>query len=241
MLHECDDNGMATDRDSPAIVVHLSPAPSAPVAHPTVILASTSAYRRMLLSRLGLPFTTEAPGVNEAPVAGEEAPAMAERLAREKALAVAHRHPGAIVIGSDQVAVCAGRRLGKPGTTEKALDQLQFQAGKTTVFHTAVCITRAVSAETLAEQGQIQDLRITTVSTTVTWRSAQELRPERLARYLALENPIDCAGAAKAEGLGLALIASIDSDDPTALIGLPLIAVTDGLIALGLDPLGPSP
>lgn len=166
---------------------------------------------------------------------------MAERLAREKALAVAHRHPGAIVIGSDQVAVCAGRRLGKPGTTEKALDQLQFQAGKTTVFHTAVCITRAVSAETLAEQGQIQDLRITTVSTTVTWRSAQELRPERLARYLALENPIDCAGAAKAEGLGLALIASIDSDDPTALIGLPLIAVTDGLIALGLDPLGPSP
>lgn len=201
----------------------------------------------MLLSRLGLPFTTEAPGVEETPMAGEQAPAMAERLAREKALAVAHRHPGAIVIGSDQVAVCAGRRLGKPGSTEKALDQLQFQAGKTTVFHTAVCITRTFSAETRAGQaqkeqiGQIQDLRITTVSTTVTWRSAQELRPERLTRYLALENPIDCAGAAKAEGLGLALIASIDSDDPTALIGLPLIAVTDGLIALGLDPLGPSP
>lgn len=217
------------------------------MAHSPVILASTSAYRKMLLSRLGLPFTTEAPGVDETPVAGEKAPALAERLAREKALAVAQRHPGAIVIGSDQVAICAGRWLGKPGTVEKALEQLQFQAGKTTVFHTAVCIARVSPIDKLADQGQkgqlgqIQDLRIASVDTTVTWRSAQELPPERLGRYLALENPIDCAGAAKAEGLGLTLIASIDSDDPTALIGLPLIAVTDGLIALGLDPLGPSP
>jgi len=238
---------MATDRDSPAIYVNQPPPPSASVVQSPVILASTSTYRKMLLSRLGLPFTAEAPGVDETPVAGEDAPTMAERLAREKALAVAQRHPGAIVIGSDQVAVCAGRRLGKPGTVEKALEQLQFQAGKTTVFHTAVCLARVSPVEKLADQGQkgkigqIQDLRIASVGTTVTWRSAQELPPERLARYLALENPIDCAGAAKAEGLGLTLIASIDSDDPTALIGLPLIAVTDGLIALGLDPLEPSP
>lgn len=238
---------MATNRDSPAIPVNQLSPRSTSSAHPPVILASTSAYRKMLLSRLGLRFTTEAPGIDETPVAGEDAPAMAERLAREKARAVAQRHPGAIVIGSDQVAICAGRRLGKPGSIQKALEQLQFQAGKTTVFHTAVCLARVSPVEKLADQeqkadlGQTQDLRITTVRTTVTWRSARELPPERLARYLALENPIDCAGAAKAEGLGLTLIASIDSGDPTALIGLPLIAVTDGLIALGLDPLEPSP
>jgi septum formation protein len=204
----------------------------------SLILASTSAYRKTLLTRLGLPFTTEAPGVEEAPGLGETPQDTAERLAREKALAVAGRRPGAIVIGSDQVAVCAGRVMGKPGTPEKALEQLLFQAGQATIFHTALCLVRAVSS---APTESPQNLFVTTVTTTVYWRPAHQLTAERLARYVAIENPIDCAGAAKSEGLGLSLIASIDGDDPTALIGLPLIALTDGLIAWGLDPLAPSP
>lgn len=212
-----------------------------------LILASTSAYRKLLLTRLGLPFTTEAPGVEEAPGLGETPLDTAERLAKEKALAVASRQPGAVVIGSDQVAVCAGRVMGKPGTREKALEQLLFQAGRATVFHTALCLARVAVSEAPEKapekqsQGAPQDLFVTTVTTTVYWRPAIQLTAERLARYVAIENPIDCAGAAKSEGLGLSLIASIDGDDPTALVGLPLIALTDALTAWGLDPLAPNP
>lgn len=210
-----------------------TPKTSAP---PHLILASTSAYRKLLLSRLGLPFSTESPGVDETPAADELGLALADRLAKEKARAVARRHPGAIVIGSDQVALCEGEVIGKPGSPERALAQLRFQAGKTTVFHTAVCLVRVAASSSAREE-----IQTTIVSTKVTWRSTQELTAERLARYVALENPVDCAGAAKSEGLGLTLIASMDGPDPTALIGLPLIAVTTMLIAWGLDPLAMNP
>lgn len=202
-----------------------------------LILASTSTYRKLLLSRLGLDFTTESPGVDETALPGEDPLAMAQRLASEKALAVARRRAGAVVIGSDQVAVCAGRVLGKPGSPDKALDQLLFQAGKTTAFYTAVCLARVASQDLSSADTGREELSLTTVTTTVTWRTTKELSLDRLARYVALENPIDCAGAAKSEGLGLTLISSIEGGDPTALVGLPLIALTERLIAWGLDPL----
>jgi septum formation protein len=157
---------------------------------------------------------------------------LAERLAKEKALAVARQRPGAVVIGSDQVAVCDGRILGKPGTPENALDQLLWQAGKSTDFHTAICLGR------LDRQGQLQT-SIRTVTTRVVWRSKDELTTDRLSQYIACENPVDCAGAAKSEGLGITLIHAFEGPDPTALVGLPLIALTEMLSAWGLDPLLP--
>ncbi|MEN9764498.1 MAG: hypothetical protein RL397_453 [Pseudomonadota bacterium] len=199
---------------------------------PHLILASTSRYRQLLLSRLGLPFTTQAPGVDEAARAEEPPQALAERLAKEKSLAVARLHPGAVVIGSDQVAVCDGRILGKPGTPEKALAQLLWQAGKSTDFHTAICLGR------LEPQGERQpQTSVRTVTTRVVWRSRDELTIDRLTQYIARENPVDCAGAAKSEGLGITLIHAFEGPDPTALVGLPLIALTEMLSAWGLDPL----
>lgn len=197
-----------------------------------LVLASTSRYRQLLLSRLGLSFTTQAPGVDEAARDAEPPRALAERLAKEKALAVARQRPGAVVIGSDQVAVCDGRILGKPGTPENALDQLLWQAGKSTDFHTAICLGR------LDRQGQLQT-SIRTVTTRVVWRSKDELTTDRLSQYIACENPVDCAGAAKSEGLGITLIHAFEGPDPTALVGLPLIALTEMLSAWGLDPLLP--
>lgn len=192
----------------------------------TLILASTSRYRAALLARLGVQFEVAAPGVEEAAQDGEPADTMAKRLAREKALAVSARFPDAVVIGSDQVAICAARRLGKPGTAEAALAQLQHQRGQITEFFTAVCFARG--PEVLWED---------TVTTRVRWREASELTDAVLARYVEIEEPLDCAGAAKSEGLGLALVAGIDSDDPTALIGLPLISCQSALTRLGLSPL----
>lgn len=192
----------------------------------TLILASTSRYRAALLARLGVQFEVAAPGVEEAAQDGEPADSMAKRLAREKALAVSARFPDAVVIGSDQVAICAARRLGKPGTAEAALAQLQHQRGQITEFFTAVCFARG--PEVLWED---------TVTTRVRWREASELTDAVLARYVEIEEPLDCAGAAKSEGLGLALVAGIDSDDPTALIGLPLISCQSALTRLGLSPL----
>ncbi|MEY3669732.1 MAG: hypothetical protein RL258_1127 [Pseudomonadota bacterium] len=197
-----------------------------------LILASTSRYRQLLLSRLGLSFSVQAPGVDEAARAEESAQALAERLAKEKCLAVARQHANAVVIGSDQVAVCDGRILGKPGTAEKALAQLLWQAGKTTDFHTAICLGR------LDSQGAPQT-RVRTVTTRVVWRTKEELTTERLRQYIAHENPVDCAGAAKSEGLGISLIQAFEGPDPTALVGLPLIALTEMLSAWGLDPLLP--
>ncbi|MBX9633181.1 MAG: Maf family nucleotide pyrophosphatase [Burkholderiales bacterium] len=187
---------------------------------PRLILASTSRYRAELLTRLGLPFEAVAPGVDEATLPGEPAEAAAARLARAKALAVAAQHADSVVIGSDQVAVCDGMRLDKPGDRVNAIRQLTAVSGRTVVFHTAVCVVgpTARHAETV-------------VPTVVAFRT---LTPAVIERYVDREQPFDCAGSAKAESLGIALIARMEGTDPTALIGLPLIALTDLLAQHGL-------
>ncbi|MET0350556.1 MAG: Maf family nucleotide pyrophosphatase [Rhizobacter sp.] len=191
-----------------------------------LILASTSRYRRELLERLRLPFDVEAPDVDETPLTGEQPATLARRLARAKAAEVAARFPGAIVIGSDQVADLDGAPLGKPGTRERAVEQLTAMRGRTVLFHTGVavrCIARAVDTNELA-------------TVTVRFRDLSELE---IGRYLDLEQPYDCAGSAKAEALGITLLSAIESDDPTALIGLPLIRTCALLREAGLDPLNP--
>jgi len=191
-----------------------------------LILASTSRYRRELLERLRLPFDVEAPDVDETPLPGEQPTTLARRLARAKAAEVAARFPGAIVIGSDQVADLDGRPLGKPGTRERAIEQLTAMRGRTVQFHTAVavrCVAKAVDTNELA-------------SVTVRFR---DLSDADIGRYLDLEQPYDCAGSAKAEALGITLLSAIESDDPTALIGLPLIRTCALLREAGLDPLNP--
>lgn len=198
-------------------------APGGPLK-PVLILASTSVYRRELLSRLGLPFSCEAPGVDEVPRHGEAARDQAVRLAQEKARAVARRHPGATIIGSDQVGVGPdGSPLTKPGTLEAACAQLASLSGASARFHTAVAV--------VTPDGRISAEPVESVV------RFQVLSTARIRQYLAREQALDCAGSFKAEGLGIALIERIDGDDPTALIGLPLIATTRLLRAAGLDPL----
>jgi septum formation protein len=192
-----------------------------------LILASTSPYRRELLGRLSLPFQCEAPGVDETAHPEEPPLALAIRLAREKAAAVLARFPAAIVIGSDQVALCRGRVLGKPGTSDRAVEQLRWQRGSLTEFHTAFAVMRG---DRIIEE---------VVTTRVTWRAADQLTDEFLTRYVALERPLDCAGAAKSEGLGIVLLERVESTDPTALVGLPLIRVSQALSDLGLELLRP--
>jgi septum formation protein len=190
-----------------------------------IVLASTSPYRRELLARLGLAFEVAAPGVDELPLAGEGAARTAERLARAKSAAVAAtRLPDgseALVIGSDQVAECAGRRLDKPGNFAVALEQLGHLSGREATFHTAVAVTDTASGRCLSR----------CVATTVRYR---QLPTARLAAYLERDQPWDCAGASRIEGLGIALVESMHCTDPTALIGLPLIALTALLDELGL-------
>ncbi|KAA0211976.1 MAG: septum formation protein Maf [Proteobacteria bacterium] len=192
----------------------------------SLILASTSRYRRELLLRLGLPFAVEAPEVDESARPGERPEALALRLAGEKAHAVAHRHPQALVIGSDQAATLDGAiAIGKPGSHERAREQLRAASGRTMEFHTALCVTRETDGF---------DERAS-VSTRVRFR---RLDDAEIDRYLQLEQPWDCAGAARVEGLGIALLEAVVGDDPTALIGLPLIALTGMLRRAGLSPLG---
>ena len=186
-----------------------------------LILASTSRYRRELLARLALPFETAAPDVDETPRAGEAPRELALRLALEKAQAVAARKPQAIVIGSDQVADLHGQPLGKPGTHERAAAQLARMSGQTVLFHTAVAVVQA--SRSFAQSS------LATV--TVRFRT---LDAATIERYLLAEQPYDCAGSAKSEGLGIALLQAIESDDPTALIGLPLIRTAQLLRAAGL-------
>ena len=193
-------------------------------ARPTLILASTSRYRRELLERLRLPFSVHAPRVDEAALPGETPATSARRLALAKAYAVARAHPDALVIGSDQVAELDGAAIGKPGSHERAVAQLRSMSGRTVVFHTAVasvCLSSGFVAEAL-------------VPATVRVR---QLADEEIERYLCIEQPYDCAGSAKSETLGIALLDAIESDDPTALIGLPLIRTCAMLRAAGLDPL----
>lgn len=189
---------------------------------PPLILGSTSRYRRELLERLRVPFTCVAPQVDETPLAGETPEALSLRLALAKARAVAAQHPNAVVIGSDQVADLAGEPIGKPGTHERAVAQLQAMRGRAIVFRTAVAVVRA---DTGFE-------RVLAAPVTVRFR---DLRDDEIETYLRLEQPYDCAGSAKCETLGIALLAAIDSDDPTALIGLPLIRTSALLREAGLD------
>jgi septum formation protein len=190
-----------------------------------IILASTSRYRRELLERLRVPFTTRSPGVREDTLEGEAPETMAARLALAKARSIAI--PAAIVIGSDQVASLDGGLLRKPGTADAAVSQLRAAQGKTVLFHTAVAILATDSGEVLQHVDR----------TEVRFRT---LDAATLEQYVRLENPLDCAGSFKSEGLGVALFERISSEDPTALVGLPLIFVAEALRRLGADPLGPS-
>jgi septum formation protein len=194
-------------------------------APPRLILASSSPYRRELLARLQLPFEAMAPDIDESPLPGEQAEATALRLAREKAAAVAARVPGSIVIGSDQVATLDGDQIGKPGDHARALAQLQKMRGRRVVFHSALCVwdSRACA---LTGPAQLEN-----VQTLVTFR---KLPDAELDAYLRIEQPYDCAGSAKNEGLGIALLERIDSSDPTALTGLPMITLTSMLRRAGL-------
>ncbi|MDM0036390.1 Maf family nucleotide pyrophosphatase [Variovorax sp. J22P271] len=187
-----------------------------------VILASTSRYRRELLTRLRLPFDVQAPEVDETPLAGEAPRALAERLALEKANAVARRFPQAVVIGSDQVADLAGEPLGKPGDHARATEQLRRMRGQTLVFQTAVAVVCHASGFAERDLAPVR----------VVFRALEDAAIER---YLRAEEPYDCAGSAKSEGLGIALLEAIDSDDPTALVGLPLIRTARMLRAAGVD------
>ncbi len=189
---------------------------------PELILASTSSYRRSLLQRLGLPFSVADPQVDETPQAGERPLALATRLASAKALRIASQRPAAVVIGADQVADLDGEPINKPGSHERAVAQLRMLSGRTAVFHSAFCLARVGSGQTVVE----------VVSTEVCYRRLDDATIER---YLRIEQPYDCAGSAKAEGLGIALVESIRCDDPTALIGLPLIALSRLLPDFGLS------
>lgn len=191
-------------------------------AAPQLVLASTSKYRRELLARLGLPFEVASPHVDETALPDEAPQDTARRLAEAKARAVAARFPQAIVIGSDQVAVLEDMPLGKPGDHATALRQLKAIRGKEVVFHTALCLYNAASGQA--------DTRI--VPYCVRFRDYSDAQIER---YLQREQPYDCAGSARCEGLGIALIAEMRGDDPNALIGLPLIALTEMLAAQGVS------
>jgi len=190
--------------------------------NPPLILASTSRYRRDLLSRLGLAFEVAAPGVDETPLPAEAPRATALRLAEAKARAVAAGRREGLVIGSDQVAECDGEAVGKPGTHERAVAQLERLAGRTVVFHTGVALVNAATGQA----------RVVCVDVASTYRP---LSLHEIERYLYREQPYDCAGSVRSEGLGVALFERIVSDDPTALVGLPLIAVARMLREEGVE------
>lgn len=191
---------------------------------PPLILASTSRYRRELLERLRLPFDVVGPQVDETPRPGEAPAALAQRLALAKAREVADRHPHALVIGSDQVADLDGQPIGKPGTHERAVEQLRAMRGRAVVFQTAIAVLRPATGYQ----------RVLLAPVTVRFRA---LGDAEIEHYLRTETPYDCAGSAKCETLGIALLEAIESDDPTALVGLPLIRTCMLLREAGLDPL----
>lgn len=191
------------------------------VQNRSVILGSTSVYRRELLSRLRIPFDVQAPEVDETPISGESPLQLAQRLALAKAHAVAQKFPDSVVIGSDQVADLDGLSLGKPGNFERATLQLRQMRGKTVVFQTAVAVVCHATGFVAQDCAAVN----------VVFR---DLTDDEITAYLLAETPYDCAGSAKSEGLGIALLASIDNDDPTALVGLPLIRTCNMLRAAGV-------
>lgn len=190
-----------------------------------LVLASSSRYRAALLERLDLAFRSAAPDVDETPRTGEAPRALVERLARAKAEAVAPAHPGALIIGSDQSASCNGTLLGKPGTAARARAQLRLLSGQRVAFLTGLCLLDAASGHAQAS----------VVETRVRFRA---LGDAEIDDYVAREQPLDCAGAFKSEGLGIALFEAIEGDDPNALVGLPLIALCQMLRRAGLPVLG---
>ena len=198
----------------------IPPSPLMPL-----ILASSSVYRRELLQRLRLPFECVSPAIDESARPGEVPAATALRLALEKTRAVAATHPQALIIGSDQVAELDGTPLGKPGSHANAVRQLRAMRGQRVVFHTALCLLNAASGRHQLENA------VTTVQ-------LRALTDAQIERYLQLEQPYDCAGSAKVESLGIVLAEKIDSDDPTALIGLPLITLVSMLKQEGIEVLG---
>jgi septum formation protein len=187
-----------------------------PSSEPVLVLASTSPYRRELLQRLGIPFEVASPEVDESPRPAETPAATAERLAMTKARAVAPRFPQGLIIGSDQVAYLDGRVFGKPGTRERAVEQLAAQSGRSVTFYTALCLHNAA-----AGRSQVRGVPVE-----VCFRRLAE---EDIQRYLDREPAFDCAGSARYEGLGISLLETIRGDDPNALIGLPLIALCEML------------
>ena len=196
--------------------MHQSP----PLKRP-LVLGSTSRYRRELLERLNLPFDVTAPEVDETPLPGEAPRSLALRLSLAKARAVAQLHPDAVVIGSDQVADLAGEPLGKPGHHERAVAQLRQMRSQTVVFQTALAVVCQASG---FEHSDIAAVRVV----------FRDLSDGEIERYLRAEQPYDCAGSAKSEGLGIALLERIDNDDPTALVGLPLIRTCRLIRAAGV-------
>ncbi|MFY3937383.1 Maf-like protein [Achromobacter xylosoxidans] len=191
-------------------------------SQPSLILASSSRYRKELLTRLRLPFTAIPPDVDETPQPGESPEALALRLSVAKAMAVVGGHPGSVVIGSDQVATVDGQPIGKPGDFTRAQAQLRALSGQIVEFHSALAVTDGLRVEK---------------ADIVTRCRFRRLSDQAIDAYLRAEEPYDTAGSAKAESLGIALMESIQSDDPTAIIGLPLIALTRMLAGFGLDPL----
>ena len=187
-----------------------------------LILASTSPYRRELLGRLQLPFEAIAPDTDESPLTGELPTATAERLSLAKARAVADRFPDALIIGSDQVAYRGEDRYGKPGTRENAIAQLRAMSGNAVVFHTGLCLLNAATSR----------FHLRGIPTEVRFR---ELSDAEILRYVTKEDSLNCAGSARSEGLGIALLEYMRGDDPNALVGLPLIALCDMLRAEGVE------
>lgn len=187
-----------------------------------LILASSSPYRQEMLKRLALPFTSVSPDIDETPRPDESPVDLALRLSRAKAAVISARYPGALVIGSDQVACMEGRTIGKPGSHARAFEQLKMLSGKSVEFHSALCVTDG-------QREQVEDV--------VTLCRFRSLDDAEIQHYLEQEQPYDTAGSAKAEGLGIALMDSMQSDDPTAIIGLPLIALSGMLRSFGVNPL----
>lgn len=187
-----------------------------------LILASSSRYRHEMLSRLGIPFEAVSPNVDETPLPGEPPAELSIRLSRAKAEAICALHRGAVVIGSDQVATFDGHPIGKPGNFERARDQLRMLSGRTVEFHSALCVHDG-------KRYEIEDV--------ITRCEFLVLSDAQIDMYLQREKPFDTAGSAKAEGLGIALMRAVHTDDPTAIIGLPLIALSRMLRSFDIDPI----
>jgi septum formation protein len=189
---------------------------------PRLVLASTSPYRRELLTRLRIPFETVAPEVDEGPARGEAPPELAMRLACAKARAAQAAYPDALIIGCDQVAVVGATLLNKPGSHDKAVEQLTLMSGQRVSFYTALCL---LNARSLRQQAVIEPVTV----------HMRKLKRAEIERYLLTEQPYDCAGAARIEGLGITLVARLEGNDPNALIGLPLIKLCEMLRNEGID------